>query len=53
MKDTEFAAIKLPRCLEVRGAKVEWGGHRATVLSNCTDMFPHVFKTCLCGLIKW
>jgi len=27
LKDTELAAIKLPRCLVVRGSKVEWGGH--------------------------
>ena len=26
-KDTEFAAVKLPRCLVCGGAKVEWGRH--------------------------
>jgi len=25
--DTEFAAVKLPRCLVCGGAKVEWGRH--------------------------
>jgi len=24
-KDTEFAAVKLPRCLVCGGVKVEWG----------------------------
>jgi len=24
-KDTEFAAVKLPRCLGCGGVKVEWG----------------------------
>jgi len=28
-KDTEFAAIKLPRCPRGGRAKVEWGGHCA------------------------
>ena len=26
-KDTEFAAVKLPRCLVCGGVKVEWGRH--------------------------
>ena len=26
-KDTEFAAVKLPRCLVCMGAQVEWGRH--------------------------
>jgi len=30
-KDTEFAAIKLPRCLVGGGAKVEWSGHMSAV----------------------
>jgi len=26
-KDTEFATVKLPRCLVCGGTKVEWGRH--------------------------
>jgi len=33
-KDTEFAAIKLPRCLVGGGAKVEWSGHMSAVWWN-------------------